>query len=611
MKKDRHTYFIGVEGGGTRTKGVIVTSSLDVIASAEAGPSNYHSVGLEVAKANIHAVIHDLIRISNIPRKNIKTAALCLAGVNRKGDYRSMVEMAHAAGLGERVIISSDMVSGLIGGAEVPCGICVISGTGSTIFGVNKKGERLNVGGWGHLLDDEGSGYYIGLNALKASIRGKDGRLLPTTLGDRIVSELKLESLEDIVDWSLSVTKDKIAALSGVVFDEARKGDRIARHIIDDAADALARGVEIVIGKLGMTRDRFKIVFAGGVFEVNRSYFDRVKERVERSAPRAEVIYPLHDGVYGAALVAQKYHEFDLLRKYRPQDGSKGVGAAGAEHLEKKSSIELVDLMNREDAKVAKVVSLAREQIAQAVDLIVGVLRRGGRLIYIGAGTSGRLGVLDASECPPTFGVDPATVVGIIAGGDRAIRHAAEGAEDSAAGAVRDLKNIKLSARDIVTGISASGTTPYVLSALAYAKRAKAATIGIACALSPALEKVCDVVICVPTGQELIQGSTRLKAGTATKMVLNCLSTASMIRMGKVYGDLMVDVTPTNRKLVARAQRIIATVAGCSEKEALLWLKRARGNAKTAIVMKKKGIGYQEAVRLIKAHHEFIGDIIG
>jgi len=611
MKKDHHTYYIGVEGGGTRTRAGLFTPALEEVASAEAGPSNYHSAGLDVAKANIHAVVHELIGVSKISRNTVRSAALCLAGVNRKGDYRSMVQMAHAAGLGDRVVISSDMVSGLIGGAEAPSGICVISGTGSTVFGVNQKGERLNVGGWGHLLDDEGSGYYIGLNALKASIRGKDGRLLPTTLGDRIVGELALASLEDIVDWSLSATKDKIAALSGYVFDEARKGDRIARHIIDDAADALSRSVEIVIGKLGMEREAFKIVLAGGVFEVNRSYFDRVRARVQRSAPRAEVIYPLHDGVYGAALVAQKYHEFDLLKKYRPGHETKSAGAGAEIHLEKKSSVELVDLMNREDAKVAKLVSLSGAQIARATDLIVAALRRGGRLIYIGAGTSGRLGVLDASECPPTFGVGPGTVVGIMAGGDRAIRHAAEGAEDSAAGAVKDLKKIKLSSADVVVGISASGTTPYVISALEYAKRTKAGTVGLACALSPAMEKICDTVICVPTGQELIQGSTRLKAGTATKMVLNCLSTASMIRLGKVYGDLMVDVTPTNKKLVARAQRIISAVTGCPDKEALAWLRRARGNAKTAIVMKEKGVGCREAVRLIKEHNDLMQDIIG
>ncbi|HRZ86725.1 MAG TPA: N-acetylmuramic acid 6-phosphate etherase [bacterium] len=609
MKKE---YYIGVEGGGTKTAGVLVDQKMRAVASAAAGPSNYHSVGLDTARMSIHAVVDGLIKKSGVSRDAVTRAALCLAGVSRKGDLRAMTEMAAAAGLDGRVVISSDMVSGLAGGAGEPLGIVAIAGTGSNIYGVNKNGESFNVGGWGHLLDDEGSGYAIGLAAIKAAIRSRDGRFAPCVLGERIVGALGLGSLEDIVDWSLSVTKDRIASLAGLVFEAADGGDRIARHIIDEAVAAMARGIGIVVEKLAMREDVFKIVLAGGIFGAYRTFFDRVGDAVLAAAPRADVILPLHDGMHGAVLVARRYHaKFDLLKKY----GTAAAGAAGCTEdegvpLEKRTARELVELMNVEDCGVARKVGLQKEQIAAAADDIVAAFTGGGRLVYVGAGTSGRLGVLDASECPPTFGVRDGLVVGIIAGGERALRHPVEGAEDDPSAGEKDLKKIKLSAKDVVVGITASGTTPYVRGALAYARRVKARTVGVTCSLFSPLEKLCDTLICVPTGPEFVRGSTRLKAGTATKLVLNMLTTASMIRTGRVCGSLMADVTPTNRKLVKRACGIVASLTGAGEKESAAFLKKAGWNAKTAVVMKKKGLSRAAAERLIERHNGFITDII-
>lgn len=253
------------------------------------------------------------------------------------------------------------------------------------------------------------------------------------------------------------------------------------------------------------------------------------------------------------------------------------------------SSAEIVACMSAEDHLVAKAVEAEQAAIAIAVDRIVDAFHAGGRLIYIGAGTSGRLGVLDASECPPTFSVSPDMVVGIIAGGDRALRHSVEAAEDSAEQGAADLDNIGLTANDVVVGIAVSGRTPYVIGALRHAKNVGAATISLACNPDTMIASIADIAIAPQVGPEVVTGSTRLKSGTAQKMVLNMLSTASMIRIGKTYGNLMVDVSISNHKLAKRAAGIIAEATGCPPDDAQTWLERSGGSVKLAILMQITG----------------------
>ena len=252
-------------------------------------------------------------------------------------------------------------------------------------------------------------------------------------------------------------------------------------------------------------------------------------------------------------------------------------------HIDKCSTLEMVRLINDEDKKVAAAVEKVLPQIAEAVDLIAGKIEGGGRLIYIGAGTSGRLGVLDASECPPTFGVKPELVQGIIAGGNVALTCAVEGAEDDGAAAVTDLEEKNFSAADVLVGIATSGRTPYVLGGVEFAKKIGASTVGISCVENSLLANVVDIAITPITGAEVVTGSTRMKAGTATKLVLNTLTTGAMIRLGKVYGNLMVDVHATNDKLRDRAKRIVMTATNCSEQQAIDALKKCDGHAKAAI----------------------------
>ncbi|GLC26215.1 N-acetylmuramic acid 6-phosphate etherase 2 [Roseisolibacter agri] len=265
------------------------------------------------------------------------------------------------------------------------------------------------------------------------------------------------------------------------------------------------------------------------------------------------------------------------------------------------SPLGIVDLMNAEDRTVADAVASQREQIAQAVAETEATFRRGGRLFYAGAGTSGRLGVLDASECPPTFGVGFDLVQGMIAGGEAAMFRAQEGAEDSPEGGARDVDARGVRAGDFVIGIAASGTTPYVRGVLARAKELGARTAIVACSPPPAatLEHV-DVPIVTITGPEVLTGSTRLKAGTATKLVLNTITTGAMIRVGKAYGNLMVDLRATNVKLVDRSERIVMEVCGVAREDARALIERSGGSVKTAIVMQKLGVDRDAAERALE-----------
>ena len=280
-------------------------------------------------------------------------------------------------------------------------------------------------------------------------------------------------------------------------------------------------------------------------------------------------------------------------------------------HLHQMSALEIVQTMNSEDATIAKSVQQALPEIASAVELIAGRLSDGGRLFYVGAGTSGRLGVLDASECPPTFGTLPEMVQGIMAGGEIAMTDAAEGAEDDHFAVEATMRNKKVDHRDAVVAIAASGTTPFVLAAVEYARLQGAATIGLACnSPSPLLENV-DVSIGVPVGPEVLAGSTRLKAGTAQKMVLNMLSTATMVRLGKVYQNRMVDVQTTNKKLARRAQEMVSELGKVSPEVAIDLLKKSENHVKTAIVMAQLGIDAIEARLLLEAEKGYLGRVLG
>ena len=273
-----------------------------------------------------------------------------------------------------------------------------------------------------------------------------------------------------------------------------------------------------------------------------------------------------------------------------------------SEAIDALGPLEIVALMNAEDARVVEAVRAESESVARAIDWAADRLRRGGRLVYVGAGTSGRLGVLDASECPPTFGTPPGMVVGLIAGGPTALTRAVEGAEDDPDRGAADLAALDIGADDLVVGIATSGRTPYVLGAVREAKRRGAATVGIACNRPSLLGREADLEIAPLVGPEIIAGSTRLKAGTATKMILNMISTGAMVRIGKTLGNRMIDLRPSNEKLRIRTRRILREIAGLDDAAAAETLARCGGELKRALVVALAGVGPEEAQSLLDAH---------
>ncbi|MBW7990516.1 MAG: N-acetylmuramic acid 6-phosphate etherase [Planctomycetes bacterium] len=277
-----------------------------------------------------------------------------------------------------------------------------------------------------------------------------------------------------------------------------------------------------------------------------------------------------------------------------------------SKNIDKLSTKQIVDLINAEDALVPAAVARQSKQIAAAIDLIVECLRKGGKLFYVGAGTSGRLGVLDASECPPTFGVSPSLVQGIIAGGRRALVRSAEGAEDFPEGGAASINNKRVRAKDIVVGLAACGMTPFVHGALKQARQTGAATIFITCAPEAVEHIPAEIIINPVVGPEVVTGSTRMKAGTATKLVLNTLTTGAMIKLGKVYGNLMVDLKATNDKLRDRSVRIVMEITNLSRPRAKRLLADAQGKVKTAIVMHFRRTNLPGALKILDECNQFL-----
>jgi N-acetylmuramic acid 6-phosphate etherase len=279
--------------------------------------------------------------------------------------------------------------------------------------------------------------------------------------------------------------------------------------------------------------------------------------------------------------------------------------------IDKMPVLEIIDLISQEDRRVVAAVHREREQIAHGVEIIVGALKKGGRIFLVGAGTSGRLGILEAAEMPPTFGTSPKLVQGIMAGGQDAVFHAREGVEDNFEEGARSVARLRVAKRDVIIGVSASGITQFVRGALTGARKKGARIIFVTCWPGTELQNYVDLIIAPEVGPEVIAGSTRLKAGTATKMVLNMLTTLAMIRVGKTYGNLMVDVQVGSEKLKDRARRIVAVVTGLSPEEAGDLLKDAKWNVKAAIVMKKADVPYLRAVRLLKKSDDSIREALG
>lgn len=582
--------FLGIEGGGTRTVALLAEDTGHVAQRHEFGPANLRLL----TDAQLAQHFREIAGSFSMPAG----VAIGLAGARDEKDFARIRAAAAKAWPNVPCHATNDLETALAAAPHSPSAlsaqILILSGTGSCCFGRAADGRTSKIGGWGHILGDKGSGFEIGLRALKAVVYylDRDGSWSP--LGRRILRVLQLNEPSDLLGWVQSAGKKEVAALATEVFSAWQEKDIIAADILTGAADSLAKDAVACAQKLARPGQATQFIFAGSVL-LKQPRFAQKLAREIRSRWKNALITPLkRESVWGAVAIAASVSREILNLKPAeiiPVFTQPEILSATEErnprsmNLDKLSIGAAVELMLNEESRVPRALRGERAKLEQAVRWVSRAFRCGGRLFYVGAGTSGRLGILDASECPPTFCTPPDWVQGIIAGGQSAIWQAVEGAEDDADAGGRAIQFRGVGKRDVVVGIAASGRTPFVWGALAEAKRRGAKTV-LLCfnpRLKVARARRPDLIIAPNTGPEVLTGSTRLKAGTATKLVLNLLSTLSMVQAGKVAGNLMVDLNPSNIKLRHRAMRIAVALTGASQAQAEQALAGQNWNVRRAV----------------------------
>ena len=594
-------YVMGVDGGASKTSAVVMDDRGRILGRGKSGSSNYHSAGLERMKDALLTAMQEAADGAGIDLSQLAAATWALAGAGRPAEARRIETLRAEMLPGIPGGVETDAVAALVGGLGARRGVVLIAGTGMIAYGENQAGENARAGGWGHFLD-RGSGYSLAQEALRAIVHSADEGWSSTVLEERILRFLRLEQPTDLVSWVHAPDRRaaEVASLAPVVLAAAETGDLLSIEVASRGADALACAVDAVARRLGLWDRPFPLVLAGGLLRKNDFYRRLVVQAIQTRVPYARPLPPRADAAVGAAMLALESLGQPLDRPTDPEVPLAGIPGSEQQNiltrdLDLRTTPEMVGLMHLEDRRAVAAVRPNLPAVAEAIDAIAARMRRGGRLIYVGAGTSGRLGVLDASECPPTFGTHPDQVVGIIAGGARALTVSVESAEDDPEEGRKVIAEMEVGPQDSVVGIAASGRTPYVVGALEEARRRGALTVALISNLPAPLAQIADHVIAPLVGPEVITGSTRLKAGTAQKLVLNMLSTGVMVRLGKTYGNLMVEVRPQNAKLRTRAERIIAQACGISEEEAATALAHSRGNVKVAIVSTLLGCTPEQA----------------
>ena len=546
---------LGIEGGGTKTEWLLVD---------EAGGSTRSGV---LQAANLRLVTDDTLeQLFRVLPPDPTHVGVFLAGCATASDRQRLQACVTHVWPDAKITVGGDRESGFAAAFGPADGVAVIAGTGSAVTA--RRGDRYEkAGGWGQLLGDIGSGYHLAVQALRNVLWAYDLTRQVTQPGESILCALALNRVEELVSWAEEADKMSVAKLAPVVFQAAAKGDSEMASILNGGANALADGACATIRRLGFETPP-PIKLQGGLFVHHPDYVERFTRRFAETYPEASVSVCMESGAVGSAWLAGR--EMVIPQPMEPEIDLAELGSALTEAANPRSAgldamptPQIVDLFTSEEARVTEALTAARMQLVAAVELTTDALRQGGHLVYVGAGTSGRLGVLDASEIPPTFGAEPELVQAIMAGGAGALYRSVEGAEDQREAGALAVVERGVKPGDVVCGIAASGRTPFVLGALREAQNRGARTVFLTC--NPARrrdERPWDVEIDLDTGPELLTGSTRLKAGTATKCALNILSTAVMVRLGKVHGNLMTGVVVTNAKLRERAVRLVSSILG-------------------------------------------------
>lgn len=568
-----------MEGGGTKTAWILVERSGDELNILDQG---------KLPSSNFRLATPDRLRgiFSELP-KQIDRAGIFLAGCGTAEDRHSLSNLCAEIWPGAKILTGSDRDSGLAAGLGYGDGIVVNAGSGSSVTG--RRGDRIeNAGGWGHILGDTGGGYFISIRALRLILREYDLHRGEVQLTAKILHVGSLNNLDELVRWAQTADKMEIATLAPVVFEAAASGDARVMEIIEEGALVLCEYTEAVASRLHLLAP--KVMLLGGLFHRDSIYTHAFRRRLKKNLPDARVATAERPPELGAAWLAAEMDELTKIRAKPAENKSENLAAAlteqrnpRSENLEKMSARELVELFVEEERFVQDALRGAIVDLAKAIEIVSRALRKGGRLFYVGAGSSGRIGVLDASEIPPTFGASSDLVQGIIAGGVTALHRSVEGAEDEdSVGALamdeRGTKDV-----DVVIGITASGRTPFVLGALGRAKSLGAKTILLTCNPATRGDVLGNLAIHLAVGPEILTGSTRLKAGTATKVALNIISTGAMVALGKVRGNLMIDLHTSSAKLRDRAVRLVADLANCDYNSARERLEAGGWNLRVVV----------------------------
>jgi N-acetylmuramic acid 6-phosphate etherase len=586
--------FLGIEGGGTRTRACVADARGQKVHLVEAPPAQLQLL----QDPQLRTLLRNLRARLPMP----VSLAIGLAGARTESDFARIRRAAGHVWPGVPCHATNDLETALMT-AELsapfksqPARILILSGTGSCCYGRATDGTTARVGGWGHLLGDRGSAYDISLRACRAVLAHCDRKRTVTTLGRHLLRRLQINSPEEMLPWIRTAAKGEVAALAIDVFESWKLGDRIAEVVVRAAAIELAADAVACAARLQGSERLTEFVLAGGVL-LGQPYYARLVSRLVRGQwPRARFRRLPREGVWGAVELARRAvipadgpsnQRAPMARRKQSatRNGGDAIPCPRLESLEKSPTedrnprslrldelppAQAIELMLREDLRIPRALLRERHKLEQAVQMIVRCMRNGGRLFYVGAGTSGRLGVLDASECPPTFGTTPDQVQAIIAGGQRAVWESVEGAEDDAWAGADAIRLRRVTGKDVVVGIATGGRTPFVWGAFWEARRRRARTV-LLC-FNPGLEIPArnrpDLVIAPNVGPEILTGSTRLKAGTATKLILNLFTTLTMVQLGKVRSNLMIDLNPSNAKLRDRAVRIVQALTRVDAAEA-------------------------------------------
>ncbi|HEX5492853.1 MAG TPA: N-acetylmuramic acid 6-phosphate etherase [Candidatus Udaeobacter sp.] len=584
---------LGVEGGGTKTAWALVETVASasgtefcIVDQGRLPPSNFRLTKPE----RLRAIFAEL-------PKEIDRAGVFLAGCRTGEDRRVLREACLEIWPKAKIVTGSDRQSGLAAALDHADGIVVNAGSGSSVTG--RRGDKIErAGGWGHILGDAGGGYSLSVQALRLVLREYDLHRIELDFTAKILHALSLNNFDELVRWVQTADKMEIAMLAPVVFETAAAGGAPMMEIIEEGAGVLCEYTEAVADRLHLLAP--KVVLIGGLFYRDSIYTHAFRRRLKKNLPDARITTAERAPELGAAWLAVEPHDHAAFHSKPSQIEINGLAAAltekrnpRSENLEKMSAQQLVELFVREEKFVHDALSAAAADLACAIEIVTESMRNGGHLFYVGAGSSGRIGVLDASEIPPTFGAPPHLVQGIIAGGVTALHRSVEGAEDEESAGALALDERGLNSADVVIGITASGRTPFVLGALARAKSLGAKTILLSCNPAVAVTghggrpestpPTCDLLITLAVGPEILAGSTRLKAGTATKIALNAISTGAMIGLGKVRGNLMIDLRTTSTKLRDRAVRIVAEVTQRDYESARSLLEASDWNLRAAL----------------------------